>query len=372
MHASGGDGALMARAIEIAERGRATAPPNPWVGCVIARDGQVVGEGFHVRPGEPPAEVAALRAAGTRARGATAYVTLEPCAHEGRTPPCADALIDAGISRVVAALEDPDPRVRGRGFDRLRAAGVDVVVGMGAPEAEHSLAPYLHHRATGRAYCLAKVAMTLDGRIAAADRTSRWITGEAARHDAHELRAESQAIVVGSGTALVDDPALTVRGIAVAAPPPLRVLLDGRGRVPATGALFDTGFGPTLVLTTDAASDDAVDGWRAAGAKVEVIPAGTDGVGVDLAAALALLGKQGVLQAMFEGGAHVHGSIAAAGLADRVVAYVAPMLLGERGLPAFAWQGPETLADVGRFELATMTRLGDDVRINLRRSGGPR
>src|SRR5688572_28606504 len=231
------DGELMARAIEIAELGRVTAPPNPWVGCVLARDGEVIAEGFHVRPGEPHAEVVALRSAGTRARGATAYVTLEPCSHRGRTGPCADALIQAGVTRVVVALEDPDERVSGRGLDTLRAAGVEVTVGIGAADAATSLAPYLHHRRTGRAYCLAKVAMTLDGRIAAADGTSRWITGEAARHDTHELRAASQAIVVGSGTALADDPALTVRGVAVTGPSPLRALLDGRGRLPATGAL---------------------------------------------------------------------------------------------------------------------------------------
>ena len=371
MDASERDHALMARAIDIAERGRVTAPPNPWVGCVIAHGGEVVGEGFHVRPGEAHAEVAALGAAGTRARGATAYVTLEPCAHEGRTGPCASALVDAGVRRVVVALEDPDPRVRGAGFDRLRAAGIEVTVGVGARDAASSLAPYLHHRRTGRASCVAKVAMTLDGRIAAADGTSRWITGEAARHDAHELRAESQAIVVGSGTALADDPALTVRGVAVVGPPPLRVLLDARGRVPASGALFDRAFGPTLVLTTDAAPTDAIDAWHAAGAKVEVVPAGADGVGVDLVASLAVLGGHGVLQAMFEGGAKVHGSIAATGVADRIVAYVAPMVLGERGLPAFSWGGPHTLVDADRFELASMTRLGDDVRIDLRRTGGP-
>ena len=365
------DGELMARAIEIAELGRVTAPPNPWVGCVLVRDGEIVGEGFHVRPGEPHAEVAALRVAGTRARRATAYVTLEPCAHHGRTGPCADALIQAGVTRAVLALEDPDARVSGRGLDTLRAAGVEVTVGVGAAEAATSLAPYLHHRRTGRAYCLAKVAMTLDGRIAAADGSSRWITGEAARHDTHELRAESQAIVVGSGTALADDPALTVRGVTVMRPSALRVLLDGRGRVPATGGLFDEAFGPTLVLTTEAAATSAVDAWQAAGAKVEVLPTGSAGVGVDLTAALALLGTHDVVQAMFEGGAHVHGSIAAAGIADRIVAYVAPMVLGDRGVPAYAWEGPQTLADARRFELHDMTRFGDDVRIDLRNPAGP-
>ena len=361
-------GALMARAIEIAERGRVTAPPNPWVGCVLVRDGEVVGEGFHLRPGEPHAEVMALRGAGTRARGATAYVTLEPCAHQGRTAPCADALIEAAVARVVVALEDPDERVAGRGIAALRDAGIEVELGIARDDAASSLAPYLHQRRTGSAYCIAKVAMTLDGRIAASDGSSRWITGEAARHDAHELRAESQAIVVGSGTALADDPALSVRGVATAGPPPWRVLLDARGRVPAGGALFDTGLGPTLVLTTDRAPASATDAWRAAGAKVETLPAGAGGIGVDLRAALALLGHEGVLQAMFEGGAHVHGALAAAGLVDRLVAYVAPTLLGDAALPAFAWHGPVTLAAAERLELHGITRFGDDVRVALRRA----
>src|SRR5436190_7060794 len=264
-----GEAELMARAVAVGEQGRRSAPPNPWVGAVVAVDGRIVGEGFHEHPGAPHAEVRALAVAGDAARGATVVVTLEPCSHHGRTPPCADALIGAGVRRVVVALEDPDPLVHGRGIQRLRDAGIDVVVGVGADVARSSLAPYLHHRSTGRAFCLAKVATTLDGRIAAADGTSQWITGEAAREDAHDLRAECQAIVVGSGTALADHPALTVRGVPDAPITPLRVLLDGRGRVPAEGALFDPALGPTLVFTSERAPNERIDAWRAAGAKVE-------------------------------------------------------------------------------------------------------
>jgi diaminohydroxyphosphoribosylaminopyrimidine deaminase / 5-amino-6-(5-phosphoribosylamino)uracil reductase len=355
---------LMARAVVLGEQGRRSAPPNPWVGCVLARDGRVIGEGFHVRPGEPHAEVVALRAAGDRARGATAYVTLEPCAHTHRTPPCADALVAAGVTRVVTALEDPDPRVSGRGIERLRASGVTVDVGAGALEAARSLAPYLHQRRTGRAFCLAKVAMSLDGRIAAADGSSRWITGEASRHDTHELRADSQAVVVGAGTALADRPSLNVRAIANVPQMPLRVLLDARARVPADGPLFDAVLGPTLAITSELAPPEAVDAWRAAGAKVETVGRSATGAGLDLAAVLELLAHHDVLQAMFEGGAQVHGALAAADLVDRLVAYVAPVVLGTDALPAFGWEGPATLGSAGRLRLDDTRMLGDDVRLD--------
>ncbi|HSO94936.1 MAG TPA: bifunctional diaminohydroxyphosphoribosylaminopyrimidine deaminase/5-amino-6-(5-phosphoribosylamino)uracil reductase RibD, partial [Acidimicrobiia bacterium] len=295
----------MARAITLADRVRRRTPPNPWVGCVLLRDGDMVGEGATFPPGGAHAEVAALDTAGDRARGATAYVTLEPCAHQGRTGPCATALIDAGVARVVAAQEDPDPLVAGRGLDRLRAAGVDVEVGPGADAARRSLAPYLHHRRTGRAFAVAKVAVSVDGRTAAPDGTARWITGPAARHDAHELRADAQAVVVGAGTVRTDQPALTVRDVAVAPPhPPLRVVLDARGRVEATGPLFDATVAPTLVVTTPAAPPDRVDAWQAAGAKVEVVAPGPGGV--DLTQTLTVLGGHGVLQALVEGGATLH------------------------------------------------------------------
>jgi len=361
------DRELMGRAVQVGERGRLDAPPNPWVGCVLVREGAVVGEGHHERPGAPHAEAVALAAAGDAARGATAYVTLEPCSHHGRTPPCADALLAAGVTRVVVGQVDPDPRVSGRGLARLREQGVTVDV-LDDPDARRSLAPYLHQRSTGRAWCLAKVAMTLDGRIAARDGSSQWITGEDARADAHRLRAECQAVVVGSGTALADRPALTVRGVSRAPRvAPLRVLLDGRGRVPATGPLFDPVLGATTVLTTDGAPPERLDAWRAAGAKVDVLPGGPGG-GVDLAEVLALLGREGVLQAMVEGGAHVLGALADGGLIDRLVAYVAPTLLGADALPAFAGAGPATLRAAPRLTLVGSRPVGDDLRLDLERT----
>lgn len=358
------DAELMARAVEVGERGRTSAPPNPWVGCVIADAEGIAGEGFHARPGTPHAEVHAVAAAGARARGATAYVTLEPCAHHGRTPPCADALVAAGLARVVVGVEDPDPRVAGQGIARLRAAGIEVEVGPGAHLVAEHLAAYLHHRRTGRAHCLLKTATSLDGRVTAADGSSRWITGEEARADAHRLRAESQAVVVGSGTALADTPTLTARPAdAPIARQPVRVLLDGRGRVPASGPLFDPALAPTLVLTTAAAPASAVDAWRGAGAKVELLDAAPGG-GVDLEGALMLLGAEGVLQAMIEGGPTLHGSLLARGLADRVVAYVAGRALGPGGRPTFDAPFPSALDDAPRLRLVGTRVLGDDVRLD--------
>jgi len=357
----------MAEAIALGARGRVDAPPNPWVGCVITHGERVVGEGYHARAGAPHAEVVALQAAGDAARGATVYVTLEPCAHQGRTPPCADALVTAGVARVVVALVDPDPQVQGRGIEHLRAAGITVDVGVGAAAARASLAPYLHHRGTGRAFCLAKAAVSLDGRSAAADGSSRWITGPDARRDAHRLRAESQAVVVGAGTALLDRPQLTVRDVEAPHRPPLRVVLDAAGRVPAEGPLFDVSTAPTLVITTEAAPRAAVDAWRSAGAKVETVAPARTGSGVDLEAALSLLGAEGVVQAMVEGGPILLGALVAADLADRLVLYIGGMVLGAAGRPALDWPGPPQLDGAPRFALADVARLGDDLRLDFDR-----
>jgi diaminohydroxyphosphoribosylaminopyrimidine deaminase/5-amino-6-(5-phosphoribosylamino)uracil reductase len=353
----------MDRALELASGARRRTAPNPWVGCVLVRDGAIVGEGATRPPGGPHAEIEALRAAGARAEGATAVVTLEPCAHRGRTGPCADALVEAGVRRVVVAIEDPDPKVAGAGVQRLRAAGIEVDLGTRADAATALLTPYLHHRRTGRPYVVAKLGTSLDGKIAAADGTSQWITSPEARADAHALRADGQAIVIGSGTALADRPALTVRD-AEPAPlaPPVRVLLDARGRVPAAGPLFDTGLAPTLVVTTDAAPARARDAWTAAGAKVAVVaPAGGRG-GVDLADTIALLAREGVVQVLVEGGGALIGAVIAGGHAQRLVAYVAPVLLGTRGRAGYDFAGPDTLAGAPRYSLTDVTRLGPDLR----------
>jgi diaminohydroxyphosphoribosylaminopyrimidine deaminase/5-amino-6-(5-phosphoribosylamino)uracil reductase len=357
------DDELMAQAAQLAERARRRTPPNPWVGALVVAGGDIVGRGATEPPGERHAEIVALHEAGEAARGATLYATLEPCSHHGRTAPCVDSILAAGIARVVVAVEDPDLHVAGEGIARLRAAGVAVDVGIGAPAVRDQLAPYLHHRRTGRAFCLAKSAVSIDGRAAAADGSSQWITGSAARADAHGLRADSQAVVVGAGTALADRPSLTVRDVDVPVEhPPLRVLLDARGRVPAGGPLFDVDLAPTLVITTEAAPAAAVDGWRAAGAKVELVPPSPGGV--DLAASLTVLGSHGVLQAMVEGGATVHGALLSAGLVDRLVVYVGGVLLGADGAPAFAAPSPASIAHAPRLSLRGATPLGDDVRLD--------
>jgi diaminohydroxyphosphoribosylaminopyrimidine deaminase/5-amino-6-(5-phosphoribosylamino)uracil reductase len=296
---------------------------------VLLRDGEIVGEGFHERSGAPHAEVVALAAAGERARGATAIVTLEPCSHTGRTAPCADALLSAGVSRIVVALEDPDDRVRGTGIAKLRDRGVTVDVGVGAVAAARSLAPYLHHRRTGRAYCVVKTATSLDGRTAAADGSSRWITGPEARADAHRLRAESDAVLVGAGTVRADDPSLTVRHVP--APDdrqPLRVVL---GHAPPEAKVQ-----PALELEGD------------------------------LGEVLDALGAKGVLQVLVEGGATVAGAFHRAGLVDRYVVYLAPAMTGgDDGRPLFAGPGAPTIDDVWRGRIVGVTPLGADLRIDV-------
>jgi diaminohydroxyphosphoribosylaminopyrimidine deaminase/5-amino-6-(5-phosphoribosylamino)uracil reductase len=311
----------MRRAIELAAGVRRTTSPNPWVGSVIEPGGF---QGATSPPGGPHAEAHALRAAGDAAQGATLYATLEPCPHTGRTKPCVDQIIDAGIARVVVGVEDPDERVRGAGIRALRAAGVTVDVGVCVDEVRAQLAPYLKHRATGRPWVVLKLAATLDGRTAAPDGSSRWITGEAARADAHRLRAESDAVIVGAGTVRADDPALTVRDAS--GDDPLRVVL---GTAPAGARVH-----PALELHGD------------------------------LGGVLDELGRRGVLQAMVEGGAHVAGDFHRAGLVDRYVLYLAPALFGgDDARPLFAGAGAPTIAEVWRGRIVSVERLGEDVRI---------
>lgn len=324
--------AAMSRAIALAELGLGSTSPNPIVGCVIVGpDGSVVGEGYHARAGQAHAEVVALRDAGERARGATAFVTLEPCRHIGRTPPCTQALIDAGVARVVFAVADPDP-VAGHGADDLRAAGVRVEEGLLGDEAARSNEAWLHHARTGRPFVTWKYAATLDGRVAAADGTSRWITGEAARHDVHLLRARSDAIVVGTGTVLADDPRLDVRlPDAPNSNRPLRVVVGRRAVPPGARVLDDAA--PTVLLTEH-----------------------------DPKSVLALLSVRGVVSVLLEGGPTLAGAFVAAGMVDRVVAYVAPALLGA-GPAALGDAGIETLGSALRLHVEAVDLVGDDVRI---------
>lgn len=351
----------MRRALELAERGRGLVSPNPLVGAVVVREGSIVGEGWHEGPGRPHAEVVALADAGERARGATVYCTLEPCDHHGRTPPCTEALLAAGVRRVVAAMLDPNPVVDGRGLRRLREAGIEVQAPLLAEAAARLNRAYLRHVTSGLPLVTLKSALTLDGKVAARDGSSRWITGEEARADAHALRADADAVAVGAGTALTDDPSLTVRLPGFRGEQPLRVLVDAAGRVAAAGRLFDDD-APTMVATTELAPRERREAWRAAGAEVLVTET-ADG-GVDLLALRAVLGKRDVQHLLIEGGPGLAWSAVRLGIVDRVVAYVAPKLLGGASAPGMV--GGDGLAPVGaavRLEIVEVRRVGGDLRV---------
>jgi diaminohydroxyphosphoribosylaminopyrimidine deaminase / 5-amino-6-(5-phosphoribosylamino)uracil reductase len=352
----------MQEAIQLAEKGRLTAPPNPWVGCILVKDGQIVGRGYHAAPGLPHAEVHALHQAQEAAKGAAAYVSLEPCSHFGRTPPCADALIRAGIKEVFVALEDPDPRVKGQGIAKLRQAGIKVHVGVCEQEAKASLTPYLHHRKTGLPYTIIKSAMSLDGRTAAADGTSQWISSLEARQDAHRQRAYSQAIIVGSKTAQYDQPLLTVSHPLLAVEKqPLRVVLDARGTVLPQGPLFDLTLAPTLVITTEKAPSSMIDQWQKTGAEVATVPASEQGV--DLLSTWKLLGQKGVLQAFVEGGSTLQTSLLQTDLFNLLSLYIGPLILGDKGHPLFSYS-VDSLNQALRMQLKNCCQFGDCLRLD--------
>lgn len=364
--------AAMASARELGRAARRIAPPNPWVGCVLLRDGVEVGAGHTHAPGGDHAEIAALKVAGERSRGSTALVTLEPCSHRGRTGACTEALVAAGVARVVYAIGDPDPHVNGSGRAALASAGVEVVCLQDSDarsdqqlvdHVSRDLAPYLWHRLHNRPWVIAKIAMSLDARIAAADGSSKWITGEPSRRDAHELRADSQAILVGSSTARIDQPALTVRDAVPPSVPPLRVVLDSRGVLPASGALADTSHAPTLIATTDAASTAWSASWTAHGAEVLRLPS-ADGR-VDLDALLNELGARGVLQLMVEGGSTVTNAFLEAGQVQTMRCYIAPRLLGTDATPAFDLRGVRTLEQARHMSTVSVERFGEDVRLEF-------
>jgi diaminohydroxyphosphoribosylaminopyrimidine deaminase/5-amino-6-(5-phosphoribosylamino)uracil reductase len=340
-------------AIKLGEKGRLTAPPNPWVGCVIVKGGEILAEGFHEMAGKEHAEVVALEHAGPLARGATAYVSLEPCSHHGRTPPCVEALIRAGIKKVVIPLTDPDPKVSGRGIKALRDAGIEVSVGLGREEAEYSLRPYLHHRSSGKPFCILKAAMSIDGKTAAADGTSRWISGEEARLDVHHLRAESQAILIGAQTARIDHPTLTVRGVKVLKQP-LRVILDRSG-LPPIDSLADPTLAPTLLFTS---SPLHIAAWEKRGVTVDYQE------NLSLEYVLQELGKKHVLQLLVEGGSHLHATFIKHHLADRFVVYLGSCLLGAGALPFLPELTVKTISEAPRWKLENLRRLGNDVRLD--------
>ena len=352
---------FMDRALELARRAPFTSP-NPRVGCVLAHGDKVIAEGHHRGAGHPHAESEALSAAESVA-GATAYVTLEPCTHQGRTPPCAPALVTAGVSRVVVAMLDPDERVSGGGVKLLSEAGVEVLTGVREREARTLNAPYIQHRATGRPYVSLKLALSLDGRLAAADGTARWISGPAARRETHRRRLGADAVVVGSGTAVADDPALTVRDVQ-ATRQPARVLVDARGTTPPGARLFASG--EVIVATTSKSPHEAQTAWKEAGAEVLVLPHCSEGV--DLDALIVALGRRGWLELYFEGGARLATSLLKAGLVNRLELHLGAVLLG-RGGPDLGELGVSTIAEAGRWRLLTAESAGDDALLSYERVG---
>lgn len=357
------DARWMRQALDLAAQGRFTSAPNPCVGCVVVQDGVVVGEGWHRHPGEPHAEVHALSAAGEHAHGATLYVTLEPCAHHGRTPPCAEAVVRARPARVVAAMRDPNPRVQGRGFARLRAAGIAVDTGVLEPQARELNRGFVARMERGRPWVVAKLGMSLDARTALASGESRWITGEAARADVQRLRALSQAVITGIDTVLADDPEMNVRDPRWRAHQPLRLVLDSWLRTPPRARLFRAD-GPIGIVGTAAAEPGRRPALEAAGA--ELLDGGA-GPRIDLPGLLGQLAARGCNQVLVEAGATLTAAFAAADLVDEWVVYVAPCLLGSDARAGFALPQPERLAQARRLQLHAIERLGDDVRLTYRR-----
>jgi len=353
----------MARALELAERAWGATSPNPMVGAVVARDVKVVGEGYHRGPGSAHAEVAALEAAGGEARGATLYTTLEPCNRFGRTPPCTRALIDAGVARVIVGASDPNLGPGEPGVSELREAGIEVATGVLRKEAERLNRAFLTHVRTGRPFVILKMASTLDGKAAARDGTSKWISGAESRADVQRLRAWADAIVVGSGTVLADDPSLTVRDPAYgSAAAPLRVVVDTSGRVPPTRKVFDEA-AQTLVATTELTPDQRLAEWRETGADVVVLDRDAAG-SVSLESLTGELGKRDVQALLIEGGPMLAWSAVRDGIVDSVVVYLAPKIAGGSTARSFvAGAGFAPIAEALDLDLVSVERLGNDIRV---------
>jgi len=357
------DAHYMARALELARKGHYTTHPNPRVGCVIVSDGQIVGEGWHVRTGEPHAEVHALRAAGDKARGATAYVTLEPCSHHGRTPPCADALVNAGVSRVVAAMQDPNPSVAGRGMQRLAQAGISIESGVLEGEARKLNQGFLKRMEHGLPFVRVKLAMSLDGRTAMESGESQWITGPAARSAVQRLRAEASVVLTGADTVLADNARLTVRAdelgldaeqtAQVMSRLPLRVLIDGRLRVPLDAPFFKAG--PALVATCMAIEEQYANGPEC------LIVAGSDGQ-VDLRKLLVELAARGVNDVLVEAGPRLAGAFAQQGLVDEFQIFIAGKFLGSSARPLLDWPLAQ-MKDAPELKITEIRAVGDDWRV---------
>lgn len=364
------DASYMALALRLAKRARGATHPNPMVGAVIVsgrRPYRIVGQGYHRRPGEPHAEVVALRAAGERARGGTLYVTLEPCCHTGkRTPPCVPSILQAGLRRAVVAMPDPNPQVNGRGIEQLRKAGVQVAVGCLREEAERLNEAYSHRMRTGRPFLILKAALTLDGKIATARGESQWITSEPARRHAHRLRSQVDALMVGIGTVLRDDPRLTVRfpgrQLGRPAKQPLRVILDSQLRLPLTAKVLTVKGGETVVMTTSKANPNRIEQLRALGAAVLVLPQRQGRV--SLKACLARLGRMDVTTVMLEGGSELNASALREGVVNRVLFYMAPRLLGGQDAKGvIGGRSPAKLALAIPLKDIRVRRIGVDLLI---------
>ena len=357
---------FMARALALAWRGAGQTSPNPPVGAVVVHQGKIVSAGYHRRAGGPHAEVVALRQADRQARGATLYVTLEPCCHlNKRTPPCVPLIIASGIKRIVVAMRDPNPQVRGRGLAALRRAKLQVNVGVGAEEAERLLEPYRRLITTGRPFVTLKVAATLDGKIATAKGESRWITSPAAQKMVHLLRARSDAILVGIGTVLADDPSLTVRTGSSRRRAPLRVVLDPSLRIPMTAKVLTDGRAPTLIVTTSSGTPTKRAAVEKAGAHVVVLPARHGRIlWRDL---LKELGRRGIASLLIEGGAEVNASALREGVVDRLLFFLAPRILGGRdAIDAVGGMSPAHLREALSLRVTSVRRVGPDILVEGR------
>lgn len=352
----------MKMALELAARARGRTSPNPMVGAVLVKEDRVIGQGYHVRAGEPHAEVLALAEAGDEARGATLYVTLEPCCHHGRTGPCAEAVLVAGVSRVVAAMADPNPLVAGGGFRLLREAGVDVITGVMEEEARELNEVFLKHVTTGLPFVVAKAAMSLDGKIATRTGQSKWITGPQARAYGHCLRNWYDAILVGIGTVLADNPSLTTRLPDGTGRDPVRIILDSAANTPPTANVL-AGCGQTSVIiaTTASAAPEKTAALQQAGAEVLVV---NEGPRVDLTVLMKLLGERNITSVLIEGGAEVHGSAFAAKIIDKVVWFIAPKIIGGREAPGpVGGLGIGDLSGAALLERIKISHVGPDICI---------
>lgn len=354
------DEELMLRALDLSKQARTLSPPNPWVGCVLVKDHVIVGEGFTQPAGASHAEIVALDQAKEKAHGATAYVTLEPCCHHGKTPPCTEALIRAQIKKIFIALQDPDPKVCGKGISQLKEAGIEVSLGLCESQAAAVLKPYIFQRKTKRPFVLAKAACSLDGRIAAHDGSSQWLSSEKARLDAQTFRAESQAILIGANTAAKDLPKLTLRNQSNKQP--IRIVVDSSGSLPAKGPLFDTSLAPTLILTTADATDKTLAEWLQHNVKVERLPKSENGV--DLIEALKFLESLGIIQLLCEGGGRLLSSLLKQNLINQLTVYLSPLVLGDQGLPLFANFPIPSLKDAPQLTLMDTVNFDGTVRLD--------